>query len=344
MKKTFIAFLSVAFALGFVSCQKEQTVVVPIDGDTTPAVPTEPTYQEGVYAPLLKIASIERDDDETVETWNWSGEQLTSVTSNSGTSRQFTYSNGRLSQVTGSMTNLFGVIPGIAGNVSFTYNGTLFKNCTVTSDGTDVVLATFGHADNRVSSIDIALDAEYISEMLNDMITGGMGKSIDPKQITLSEADNSIHADLTWTDKNVTAMTMSGSIPFDLTKETFQALRPYLPIDSSMLRMIDFYFMVANSIPMQIDIVDTLTYTYDNKINPFYCYMGEVTPSNLSLNNVLSSSNYGTIAISVSLGSSTTPVYTQPIDQRSVYFYQYNDRNYPILVEGSDNYTITYKQ
>ena len=343
MKKIFFALLALTFVFGTFSCTKDQTVIDPGTTDNPsdpPATPTEPTYQEGVYAPLMKIATINRD--ESVQVWTWDGEQLLSVYEEGGDSRQFTYSDGRVATATGSMTNLFGMLSGVSGTMTFTYNGTQLKNCTANTDGTDIMLTTFNHADNRISSLDIALDADYLSGMLNDMFTGGV-RAVDPKGVTISESDNSIHSDLVWTGKNVTSMVTAGTVPFQLSKETYENLKPYLPLDSSMLRMVDLYFSVANSLPMQIAITDTITYTYDTKINPYYCYMGEVTPSNLSLNNVLSSNNTGSIVVSVALGS-PTPVHTQPINERSVYFYEYNDKNYPTKVEGTDNYTITYKE
>lgn len=346
MKKTLFTLFAFTFALAFVACQKEQTVINNTDnpGTNPPATPTEPTYQEGVYAPLMKIASLNYDD-ESVQTWTWDGEQLVSVQGENGDSRQFTYSNGRIASVSGTIGDLMGIISGISGTVSFTYNGTLLKDCTANSDGTDILLALFNHADNRISSVDAAVDADYISSMLNGMIhRGGERKYVDPKQIKLTAEDSSIHADFVWTGKNITRMTTQGSIPFGLSKETYETLKPYMPIDSAMLRLIDMYFMVSNSLPLVIDIADTMDFTYDTKINPFYCYLGDVTPANLSLNNVLSSSNYGRMDISVALGSTPTKVLSRPIDERSVYFYEYNDKNYPVKVEGTDNYTITYKE
>lgn len=341
MKKTFFVFLSMAFVLGVVSCQKEQTVVTPED-NTTPE-PTEPTYQEGVFAPLMKIASIDREEG-ICETWTWNGDLLTSVTNTDGDTRGFTYANGRLAQVTGSMSNLFGIIPGVAGTVAFSYNGTLFKNCTVTSSGTDVVLATFGHSGDRVSYIDLALDAEYISGMLDGLLTGGKGSRLDPKQILLDTTDNSIHVDMVWNGKDVSQVIVAGDIPFALTKEMYQTIKPFLPVDSSMLALVDLYFILSNTLPMNINVADTIDYTYDNKFNPYFCYFGDINPSCLSLHNILSSNNHGSVSISVTLTSSPMQVTSQPINDRKVFFYEYNDRNYPTTVEGSDNYTITYKQ
>lgn len=336
MKKTFIAFLSVAFALGFVSCQKEQTVVIPIDGDTTPAVPTEPTYQEGVYAPLMKIASIDREEA-TSETWTWTGDLLTSVTTTEGGTRQFTYDNKRLVRATGSES-------GIGADATFAYNGDQMVRCVASNSGTDVMMLSFSHANGRINGADIALDAEYISSMLDGLFPMGKGKHVDPIQILLDTTDNSARIDLTWDGKNVSQLRVTGDIPFQLSKEMYEALKPYLPVDQSILSLIDFYFMVSNALPMQIVVSDTIDYTYDTKINPFFCYFGDIDPTCLSLNNVLSATTHGSVAINVTLTQNPMQVFSQPIDDRKVYFYEYNDRNYPTMVEGSDNYTITYKQ
>jgi hypothetical protein len=338
MKKVFIVFAATALALGFVACTEKENIT-PTGGDTTP---TEPTYQEGVYAPLMKIETLNYDDG-TVQTWNWNGEQLMSVTEGND-SRQFTYSNGRIAQVSGTMSNLMGMIPNVTGVVSFTYNGNLLDKSTVNSDGTDLALMTFNHADGKISSVDAAVDAEYISGMLDGMMTGAKGQKINPKQILLDTSDNSIHAELVWEGKNVKQMVVMGNIPFELSKEAYETLKPYLPVEQAMLSLIDLYFLVSDAIPLQISISDTMDYTYDNKINPYYCYMGELVPANLSLNNYLTMSSHGTATISVTLTETPMKVVSQPINDYEEYTYEYNEKNYPTYVEGSKNYSITYKQ
>ena len=334
MKKTFTAFLALALALGFTACEKEQTVVTP-DDDSTPTTPTEPTYKEGVYAPLMQIASIDREEG-TCETWNWEGDQLVSVTTTDNDTRTYTYANGKLATARGSVF-------GISGDATFSYNGNQMTSCRLNNQGADVALVTFRHADNRISGADVALDAEYISGMLDGLLLGGKGHRIDPKGILLDTTDNSIHVDLLWNGKDVSQVLVAGDIPFQLTKEMYETIKPYLPVDSSMLALVDLYFLFSNALPMNINVADTIDYTYDTKINPYFCYFGNINPTSLSLHNTLSSDNHGAVNISVTLTGSPMQVTSQPLNDRKVYFYEYNDRNYPVMVEGSDNYTITYR-
>ena len=336
MKKTTILLFSAALALGFVSCTKEQKVEPINGGGDNPPTPTVPTYQEGVFAPIMKVVTINKDDGNT-ESWNWEGEQLKSVTSTESGTRRFTYQNGKLNSTTGSVL-------GVDGDVNFFYNGNELSRCTANNNGTEMALVTFSHANGRINGADIALDAEYISGMLDGFLLSGKNKHFDPKQLTLTEDDNCIHMDFTWNGDDVTSVVTTGLIPFDMTKEMYQSIRDYLPVSETILSLVDIYFLVNNALPMRISIADTIDYTYDNKINPFFCFFGDITPTNLSLHNVLTAINYGNVSISVVLSSNPMQIYTQPMDETETYTYQYNDRNYPTRVEGSDSYTIIYKQ
>lgn len=338
MKKLFLPLAATALMMLAAACNKEQIVDPPAEDDTTHVTPPaieEPTYQEGIYEPLMKIASIEKDDGNT-DTWNWTGDLLTSVSSTDGTSRQYTYDNRRLVSATGAAF-------GASGDVMFTYDGDQLARCMVSTNDSTLAMLTFNHADGRISGADVAVDARYISGMLDGLIPSmRKGRLFDPKQITLDENDNSIHVDFVWSGKDVARVVVTGDIPFELTKEMYEAMKPYLPVDSSQLALVDLYFMISNSLPMQILVNDTIDYTYDNKINPFYCYLGEINPTCFSLHNVLSASNQGRVAINVTL-MSPMQVFEQPIEDYKVYTYDYNDRNYPVEVIGSENYTITYR-
>ena len=331
MKKAFISFFAAALALGFVSCNKENSVE-PIGDDPAP---TEPTYQEGVYAPLMKVSAITYDDG-TAETWTWDGNLLTSVASTGGDTRQFSY-NGQ--HVVGTA----GTESGVPAQVSFTYNGNDLAKCVMNNNGTDVMMLTFSHAGGKVSGADVALDAEYISGMLDGLLLKGKGKHVDPKQVFLDANDNCARLDFVWNDKDVAQMVVSGSIPFALTREMYETIKPYLPVDESILSIADMYFLLSPSLPLSINVSDTIDYTYDNKINPYYCYLGEVDPTNFSLHNVLTAISHGKVSISANLFQNPMQLFEQSLGDYKEYSYQYNDRNYPTAVEGSENYTITYK-
>lgn len=331
MKKSIIILLAATIVMGAVSCKKEKN-------EPTNNVPTEPTYQEGVYAPLMKIETINYEDNNNIETWNWNGEELTSITSTNNGTRNFTYNDGKIARVNGG-------IMGINGIINFTYNGDQLKQCTVNNEGSDLALVSFTHAENKINGADVAIDVDYVVSMLRELIPGLPTKSVNTKGIKLSESDNNAHVDFIWDNKNIKQMKMSGDIPFEVTKEMYESIKPYLPLEESVLSMIDIYFLMQNSLHLQISVSDTIDYTYDMEgFNPYFCYMGDVSPVNLSLNNVASASTHGKINLSVNLTGNPTQLFSRPNEDQENYTYTYNEKKYPTKVQGTKNYTITYKQ
>lgn len=338
MKKTFFMILAAAMALGLVSCKKDDSVT-PLDGGET--TPSWPTYQEGVYAPLMKVASIKYTNG-TSQTWTWSGEMLTAVSGSTTGSHHFTYSNGRVSQVSGNLSGSSWLSG--SGTTTYTYDGNQLKECTMTRSGEDVAIVTFKHANGKVSGMDIAMDASYISDLINGLFSTFSGKQTDPKAVTLTSADSCMHLKYVWEGDNVKRVVSRSVFPFEISKDMFDAISPYLPIDESITSMLNIYFMLYDAIPMSVNINDTTVYTYDNKVNPYYCYLGELDAANFSLNNVLTKTTTGSISIALNILQSSMQLYSIPTNDSEQYQYQYNDKNYPTTVSGSESYTITYKE
>ena len=86
-----------------------------------------------------------------------------------------------------------------------------------------------------------------------------------------------------------------------------------------------------------------MDYSYDNKVNPLWHYLGRVNISCLSANNVEMEAHNGNIDVTISatLGQYNTS-YPLPMGTTVYQYKQYNDTGCPLRVESSDGLETEY--
>lgn len=346
--------------LGMTACQKddpnpEPTATQNQGSGETPQTPAE-TDRAGVYAPESKIVSISVDG-ELSEEWNWEDGKLMSVSNAAGQDKvNFTYgADGRVNTMTVNATDM------LSGTVTMTYSGESLSRLAL--DGANSVTAQLtNNASNKVTKATLDLgdiDLSTLLGMFQSAVSEFVGDG-DMSGVITGVDSISGSMDFGWAGANVsTAITTIGA----RLATTIGRVAAVMPSSSEFYSILQ---QIAQSNPdmplyIKVTLIDTSSYSYDQKVNPFRHYMGNMVAvennvphfnvAALSANNVTEERRSASVKLGVAtvisimsneiyqtLYNTDKPMYST----ESAYSYSYRSDNYPETVTGDSGQTTTY--
>lgn len=358
MKKIFVNLCVLALIAGAASCKKETSETEP-DSTPTPG-PSEnivyPKYHEGQYVPIMKVSTV-TENGVLSEEWTWDGDKLDYITfsgEQSGTAR-FRYEGDYISSVKGGAGRQ---------DLSYTYAGGKMIRIELIENDTVMMQADLTHdGDNeKINGAAITMDEEYLQSIIGAMT--GFGKKGTRQAPTSLKAllrsartapkndspkfevtDNTITLSYTWDGENVATQVLNASVDGKLSQEEYEALSDYLPIPDEYRRIADILVAAQGGLPLRITMHDTVTYTYDNRINPMFCFWGTMLSADiLSLNNIRTATTTGSYSMAAVIYGQEIPLLNNPMDDYEEYNYEYNSKYYPTKVTIGETETgYTYK-
>lgn len=345
MKKVFVSLLATSIVACTISCKKE------------PVPDPVPVYEEGIYHPCQKLATV-TENGVLTEEWNWSKDNLNSITmKESGTSTVYSYSGDFITKVAPARD--FGE------EIRYTYTGNQISGCEIYYEGAQAVTMTMQHnAEGKVSGADIVIDDNFLLSLAGNLLGKGsaferlVGRSAAESMILMARlsnrpgepkfeiGDKTFTMNLQWTDENMTKQVISGVVTISVSTEDIDFIRQFISIPDEYLSLVQMAMMLmGGQLPLKLTLADTISSTYDNKYNPMFCNWGEIfSPQNLSMNNVLTMSNSGLFKVSVALMGQETDLFSQPQNSEQSFSYEYNSKNYPTKVLGDGEILYTYKE
>lgn len=346
--------------LGMTACQKDDPTPEPTatqnqGSGETPQTPAE-TDRAGVYAPGSKIVSISVDG-ELSEEWNWEEGRLMSVSNAAGQDKvNFTYgADGRVNTMTVNATDM------LSGTVTMTYSGESLSQLAL--DGANSVTAQLtNNASNKVTKATLDLgdiDLSTLLGMFQSAVSEFIGDG-DMSGVITGVDSISGSMDFGWAGANVnTAITTIGA----RLATTIGRVAAVMPSSSEFYSTLQ---QIAQSNPdmplfIKVTLSDTSRYSYDQKVNPFRHYMGNMVAvenyvphfnvAALSANNVIEERRSASVKLGVAtvisimgreiyqtLYNTDKPMYST----ESAYSYSYRSDSYPETVTGDSGQTTTY--
>ena len=345
MKKVFVSLLAVTLVACTISCKKE------------PVPDPVPVYEEGIYHPCQKLATV-TEDGVLTEEWNWSQNNLNTITmKESGTSTVYSYSGDFITKVVSSRD--FGE------EIRYTYTGKQFSGCEIYYEGALAVTMTIQHnAEGKVSGADIVIDDNFLLSLAGSLLGKGsaferlVGRSAAESMILMAKlsnrpgepkfeiADKTFSMNLQWTGENMTKQVISGVVTISVSTEDIDFIQQFINIPDEYLSLVQMAMMLTGGqLPLKLTLADTISATYDDKYNPLFCNWGEIfSPQNLSMNNVLTMSNSGLFKVSVALMGQETDLFSQPQNSDQSFYYEYTSKNYPTKAISDGEILYTYKE
>ena len=343
MKRIIVTLCAVALVAGAVSCKKEK-IEDPV-----------PVYAEGIYHPVMKIATVSEDGVVTQE-WNWVGDNLDKIATPDGGATTYSYSGNYISKVAATGEQMEEI------RYYYGENNT-FASCEIYYDGAKAVEMDFTHnAAGKLSGANIKIEDSFLLNLASGLLGFGssfeklVGRQAAESMITMTKlqyaktpkftmGNKEFGMTLEWNGENLSNQILNGNASIILDTNDLNLLQMFLDIPEEYLGLIQMAMMFQGGLPLTLNLSDTIACTYDTNYNPFFCNWGEIfSHRNLSLNNALSMTNVGSVAISASLMGQTMELYKYPLNQYAEYQYQYNDKRYPIKVSSDTDLEYTYKQ
>ena len=346
--------------LGMTACQKDDPTPEPTatqnqGSGETPQTPAE-NDRAGVYAPGSKIVSISVDG-ELSEEWNWEEGKLMSVSNAAGQDKvNFTYgADGRVNTMTLNATDM------LSGTVTMTYSGESLSQLAL--DGANSVTAQLtNNASNKVTKATLDLgdiDLSTLLGMFQSAVSEFIGDG-DMSGVITGVDSISGSMDFGWAGANVnTAITTIGA----RLATTIGRVAAVMPSSSEFYSTLQQIAQSNPNMPLFINVTlsDTSSYSYDQKVNPFRHYMGNMVAvennvphfnvAALSANNVTEERRSASVKLGVAtvisimsneiyqtLYNTDKPMYST----ESTYSYSYRSDNYPETVTGDSGQTTTY--
>ena len=333
---------AIAMLAGATSCNKDDIKPEPV-----------PTYAEGVYHPVMQIATV-TEDDAVSEQWTWIGDNLDHIDLTAGGTTTYNYSGDLIQKVSSTGNQPL--------ELRYAYSGKQFSKCEAYYENQLAATLGFLHnANGKISTADITVEDAFLLSQLGNIIGGGFLKKMVGKPMAetlvkmaqLSQLDNSkfsmgnkvIGMTLVWDGDDVAKQILNANVSVILDTSDMNLLNQLGVIPQEYQSIIQLAMLYGGGLPLTLSITDTINATYDNNYNPHFCNWGEIfSPQNLSLHNVLTLTNSGVIDVQVTVMGQTMNLYQQPINDYTEYMYQYNDKKYPTEVSGDMNVIYTYKQ
>lgn len=347
MKKIIVTLCACALMAGAVSCKKEK--IEPIEQNPVPV------YAEGVYHPVMKIATVNADGVLTQE-WTWAGDNLDKIVTPDGGATTYSYSGNYISKVLATGDQME--------ELRYYYDeSNKFSKCEIYYEGMKAVTMNLTHnAVGKLDGAEVLVEDIFLLSLAGNLLGGGslfeqlVGRKAAESMIMMAKLQHANSPKFTmgskefgmtleWDGENLSKQILSGNASVVLDTNDLKMLQMFLDIPEQYLSLIQMAMMLQGGIPLSLTLSDTIACTYDTNYNPFFCNWGEIfSHRNLSMNNALSMTNAGSVAISVSLMGQAMELYKYPLDQYAEYQYQYNDKRYPTKVSSDSDIEYTYKQ
>ena len=347
MKKIVITMCAFAMMAGVVSCKKEK--VEPEEQNPVPV------YTEGIYHPTMQIATVS-EGGMVQQEWNWEGSNLDKITTPDGGGSTYSYSGNYISKVstTGDQTE----------ELRYYYDeNNHFAKCEIYYNGMQAVTMNMTHnAAGKLSGADVQIEDSFLLSLASGLLGGGslfeqlVGRQTAEAMITMAKLEHAKNPKfsmgnkefgmtLNWEGENLSSQVINGNASVLLDTNDLNLLRMFVDIPDEYLSLIQMAMMLQGGIPLTLTFADTIACTYDTNYNPFFCNWGEIfSYRNLSLNNALTMTGAGSVAISVSLLGQAMELYRYPLNDYAEYEYQYNKKRYPTQVSSDIDVLYTYKQ
>lgn len=338
---------------GVVSCKKNPEDVDPIVEEDP-----VPEYAEGVFHPVMHLSTV-AEDGVITEEYTWNGKDLASIRYTDGSTVNYTYENGMISKINTS-------IEGMDMEVRYFYTGNQLTKCEVYAAEQKAIDMLMHHNElNKISGATVTVDQNFLLSLMGDLtgksaflnnvcgeaVTKTMVKMAqlaakDVRKLTIDSQVIELSCD--WAGENVANQYVTAAINVKLSSADLSLLGDVIPEElQAMLPLID----MMGGLPLTLALNDTVSATYDEYYNPNFCNWGglmsmDFTNPNLagmlSLNNVVTVTNNGSVAISMNFGGQTADLINQPIaNEYNEYSYLYNDKKYPTQKNAGET-TITY--
>ena len=347
MKKIVIALCAFAMMAGVVSCKKEK--IEPVEQDPVPV------YAEGIYHPTMHIATV-TEDGMLIQEWSWEGSNLDKITSPDGGATTYSYTGNYISKVstTGDQTE----------ELRYYYDAdNKFTKCEIYYDGVQAVTMNLTHnAAGKLSGAEVLVDDNFLLSLASGLLGGGslfeqlVGRKTAESMIMMTKlqyaknpkftmGSKEFAMTLNWEGENLSSQVISGNASVILDTNDLNMISMFIDIPEEYMGLIQMAMMFQGGLPLTLTFGDTIACTYDTNYNPFFCNWGEIfSHRNLSLNNALTMTNAGSVAISASIMAQTINLYEYPLNDYAEYEYQYNDKRYPTQVSSDTDILYTYKQ
>lgn len=346
MKKIVIALCACALVAGAVSCKKEK--IEPIEDPV-------PVYAEGIYHPVMKLATVTEDGVLTQE-WNWVGDNLDKITSPDGGATTYNYTGNYISKVStaGDQTE----------ELRYYYDeSNKFTKCEIFYDGMQAVTMNLTHnAAGKLSGAEVLVEDSFLLSLASGLLGGGslfeqlVGRQAAESMIIMAKLQHAKNPKFTmgskefgmvldWNGENLSSQVINGNASVILDTNDLNLLQMFLDIPDEYLGLIQMAMMFQGGLPLTLTLNDTIACTYDTNYNPFFCNWGEIfSHRNLSLNNASTMRMSGAVSISASMMGQTMDLYSYPLSDYQEYEYQYNEKRYPTQVSSGTEVLYTYKQ
>ncbi len=327
MKKLFVALCAVTvLALG--ACQKENQQTQTPSGNSTPNEPVL-LQGEGIFNPGAHIVTVKLEGENS-EAWTWSNGKLRKITPyengslNEANALTVSYTGDRISQITDPTATL-----------TFTYDSENLATATVNTGGANGLTASVTErANNKIRKIEAGMSGEIINQYIN--LFSGMGVKSNEK---FSCDTLSAEVTLNWTGDNVTRAEIVANTVVTVTlAELAQIPQVAAMIEGNSMAQLAVATMGNMPLDLTVQMFDTVEYTYDENLNPYYWFLGD----NLSEFSRLSKANMLTkvahTSLIINLPESITSVLTDipssfdmPLSERTSHIgYEYNDDGFPV--------------
>lgn len=347
MKKIVAPLIALTVLLSAVSCKKTE------DAHEIPA--PVPVYKEGVFHPVMKLASIS-DDGTVTQEWNWIGDNLDRITRNGTVLKTYSYEGDMIMRVSNN--------EGLGEELRYTYaNGQMTKCELYYQDVLAVTVDLQHNAEGKLSGGTLTVDDDFLMTLAGELLGGGsffeqlLGSSMAKNLVQFAKiadragdskfsiGDKSFTLGFVWNGENVDKQIINGRFVVNVSSEDLEMVQNFMDIPEEYLSMIQMAMMLGGgTLPLQVDLADTITATYDEMYNPMFCNWGEIfSPQTLSRSNVLVMNNYFEVALSVSMMGQSMELLRRPTETLEEYTYQYNDKKYPVKVMGDSEIIYAYK-
>ena len=158
MKRIVVTLCAFALVAGAVSCKKEK-IEDPV-----------PVYAEGIYHPVMKIATVSEDGVVTQE-WNWVGDNLDKIATPDGGATTYSYSGNYISKVAATGEQMEEI------RYYYGENNT-FASCEIYYDGAKAVEMDFTHnAAGKLSGANIKIEDSFLLNLASGLL--GFGSSFE---------------------------------------------------------------------------------------------------------------------------------------------------------------------
>lgn len=346
MKKLFVTLCTLALLVSIASCKKEKEPVVenPI-----------PVYKEGVYHPIMKVATVSEDGN-IVQEWSWLGDNLDHITWTGEGDKSYSYNGDLITKVVSNQ--------GLGEELRYTYTGEQMTKCEVYYEEELAVSIDLQHNEaGKISGGMITIDDNFLMNLAAQLLGQGsffeklVGTRTAETMVQMAKiakaqndskfsiANKSFTMNLEWNGENVDKQILNGSFVVNVTSEDLEFVQNFFEIPEQYLSIIQMVMaMTGGNLPLQVTLSDTIVATYDNMYNPMFCNWGEVfSQLTLSRANILNQENHFDVALAISVMGQTQELFRRPEDTFAEYSYEYNDKHYPTKVISDTEIIYTYK-